>query len=583
VTGGLLARLAAPTTFVVGKGGVGKTTTAGALALALADAGQPTHLVSTDPAHSVGDLFRQPVHRDGSVSRCCGALRLEELDAEEVARVRLAGFDPALRDLIDRGTYLDLEDAETLLGGVIPGLYEIGAALRIAELAGSGVRLVVDTAPTGHTLRLLDAEPTARRWLEALEAMAAKADAVAIALVGRAPPLPGEAVIRELDDALVAFSAAVRKADFLIVTGPGAVVAAETRRLRNELERRGLRTAATVAVARPGAEADALLPFRPGLADCEPLRSWWRDGTGASPAVAGATVPATASARERLGPGPLPGFLDRELLVVAGKGGVGKTTTAAALAVRLARDGPVVALGADPAGSLADVIGAAVPGLRIEESDAMAELDRLRHRYRIETEQAFVAAGLHGGASLDEAVVRSLLGATPPGLDELVAVGRLLQDTPRGARVVLDTAPTGHFLRLLAMPGEALDWTHRLMRVLLKYQALRGLDALAESLLRLARRLRGLRERLADPARTAILVVTLDEPVVAAETERLIGQLRGMHLTPAAVLVNHAAGGRGFEAPEYVAELPVFALPTVPEPTGAAALLSFIDSWERVA
>jgi arsenite/tail-anchored protein-transporting ATPase len=123
--------------------------------------------------------------------------------------------------------------------------------------------------------------------------------------------------------------------------------------------------------------------------------------------------------------------------------------------------------------------------------------------------------------------MRVALGAAPPGLDELVAVGACCRTRARGARVVLDTAPTGHFLRLVAMPGEALDWTHRIMRVLLKYRALGGLDAPGGPLLRLAKRLRALRERLADPARTAIVVVTLDEPLVAAETGRLIERLRG--------------------------------------------------------
>jgi arsenite/tail-anchored protein-transporting ATPase len=195
---GLLERLGRPTTFVVGKGGVGKTTTAGALALALADSGQATHLLSTDPAHSVGDLFQQPAGPEPVPSRCTGHLILEEVDAEGLARERLTSLRPALLEVIDRGTYLDAEDAASLLSGALPGLDEIGAALRIIALARTEARLVVDTAPTGHTLRMLDSESVVHGWLAVFEAMVAKAEAVASALLGQQVRLHAETELRAL-------------------------------------------------------------------------------------------------------------------------------------------------------------------------------------------------------------------------------------------------------------------------------------------------------------------------------------------------------------------------------------------------
>jgi arsenite/tail-anchored protein-transporting ATPase len=585
---GLLERLGRPITFVVGKGGVGKTTTAGALALALADQGRPTHLLSTDPAHSLGDLFEQSIPTGATPSLCTDRLLLEELDARAEARGHLTRLEPALREIIDRGTYLDSEDAETLLGGALPALDEIGAALRITGLARSGVRLVVDTAPTGHTLRLLDAESTVRSWIEVFEAMATKADTVASALVGQRVRLEGEAAIERLAQDTAGFTAAIREADFVVVAGAGEVEQAETGRLLTALRERELHVTATVAIARPGAAADILLPLRPGLRGCEPLRDWWRGhvaapGQSATAAAGGVARPVPSRAQRPTLP-PFPAPLDRELLVFAGKGGVGKTTCAAAVAVRLAEDGPVMVLGADPAGSLRDVIGEGPAALGVRESDAAAELDRLKERYRSEVEEVFAAAGLDRAARLDREVIESLWGVAPPGIDELVAIARLAEEAPVGERLVLDTAPTGHFLRLIAMPDLALDWTHRLMRVLLKYRAVGPLDAPGRPLLRLARRLRALRARLSDPSRTAIVVVTVDEPMIRAETGRLLATLMEMSLPVAAVVVNRAMGDRvGPPADAIAAGLPVFRAPMVSEPVGAEALLAFSASWERLA
>jgi arsenite/tail-anchored protein-transporting ATPase len=583
---GLLERLGRPTTFVVGKGGVGKTTTAGALALALADSGLDTHLLSTDPAHSLGDLFQQPLGRDPAPSHCTGRLVLEELDAEGLAGARLESLRPALLEVIDGGTYLDVEDAESLLGASLPGLDEIGAALRVVTLGAEGARLVVDTAPTGHTLRMLDSESTVDGWLHVFRAMADKADTVASALVGRPVRLRAETELQRLAEDMAAFSHALEEADFLVVTAPGVVVRAETERLVRELQGRGLRVAGTVAMARPGADADVLLPLRSGLQGCEALREWWLaadSGRGGGRGLRPTAAPA-AGARSR--PVRLDPALDRGLVVFAGKGGVGKTTCASALAVRFAEEGPVVLMGADPAGSLADVVAGTVPDLAVWEADAEAALARLEDRYRDEVEEVFAAAGLDRAAAMDRAIIESLWNAAPPGIDEVMAIVRLAEDVPEGSRIVLDTAPTGHFLRLVAMPDVALDWTHKVMRILLKYRAVGGLDAPAGPLIRLAKRFRALRERLADPSRTAIIVVTLEEPLVQAETGRLIETLRHQGLPLAAVVVNHAGDHpipRSGDGSGPAHGVPTFRAPTVPEPTGPDALRAFARAWERVA
>jgi anion-transporting ArsA/GET3 family ATPase len=122
----------------------------------------------------------------------------------------------------------------------------------------------------------------------------------------------------------------------------------------------------------------------------------------------------------------------------------------------------------------------------------------------------------------------------------------------------------------------------RLMRILLKYRALGGLDAPAEPLVRFARRLRALQERLSDPSRTAIIIVTLDEPLVRAETRRLLDRLGAQGRPAAAVVLNRANPQASWEAQEAEG-IPVLSSPEVPDPVGADALRSLAWGWERVA
>lgn len=607
-----LERLRARIVFVVGKGGVGKTTAAGALALGLADEGHATHLLSTDPAHSLSDLFRVPLELGRPTpSPCSDALVLEELDADAYGRRWMDEAREPVAELFDRGTYLDSDDVTAFLDLSFPGVDEVAAALRLAELAGESgdsaesgndraERIVVDTAPTGHTLRLLEAADTLRSWREALEAMEEKARAVISALTRGRGRLESAAFLDRLDARIRHFEEEVlASSDVVVVSAPGAPVEAETRRLVERLEERGLRVALRVFTEpRPGSPAatrgppapeeteegdvaGVRIPWRPDLRGCEELRAWGEapDGVGAAPDE---LQPAGASEadRERIRT-----LLDRRLLLFVGKGGVGKSTCAAAWALERARSGSVTLLSTDPAGSLGDILDVDLSAdttrladgrLAVRQIDARRSFEAFRDRYRDRVEHLFEELGLSQSARLDRRVMSSLLDLAPPGIDEIFALVEMLDLGEEEERLVVDTAPTGHLLRLLSMPDVALQWTREAMRILLKYRATLGLDDIGETLLDFSKRLKRLKLTLSDPSEAGVVVVTLAGELVEAETRRLRSSLDDRTVPVTAFL--HNRSGRG-PVPVSGSTPEIRAPEVAPPPVGTDALRTFFRSW----
>jgi arsenite/tail-anchored protein-transporting ATPase len=604
--------------FVVGKGGVGKTTTAGALALGLADEASRVRLLSTDPAHSIGDLFGTDLRRGVGVAPCSERLVLEAFDAEAAAAAWTAAARPALAEIMEAGTYLDAEDVRGVLDLSLPGIDELMAALRLADLAGGGERIVVDTAPTGHTLRLLDAADAIDGWLEPLRAMAAKAAIVGSQLTGVPLRLSGEALLDELHARARAYRSLLAEAAFLVVERPEPTVRAATDRLIEALRARRLRVAAVVVVGVGRARLDVpciRLPRSAADGDpCARLRSLAAAGTPGAQVTAvgaphlepaGTDVPTAAEATVRRGAaaaartetrgGGARAFLAAlrpRILLFAGKGGVGKTTCAAAAAYGLSAVEPVLLVGTDPAGTLADVLGVPVggvavevaAGLRARQIDAAALLADVQARYRDEIRAVFAGIGLDEAAAVDRAVVESFWNLAPPGADEVMALVELTDAAEEDVTIVVDAAPTGHFLRLLEMPELVGQWTRALLRILARYHGAVRLDGPTERVLAFAKQLRALRARLSDPAETGTIIVTLDEPLVRAETERLRSALDAARTPVVGCVVNRAARTSQGRWRAVAAGAAVFAAPErAAGPVGAAALDAFLDDWERVA
>jgi arsenite-transporting ATPase len=273
-------------------------------------------------------------------------------------------------------------------------------------------------------------------------------------------------------------------------------------------------------------------------------------------------------------------------------------------------------LSADPAHSLGDVLGVplgdderpvagAPAGLRARELDAERALARTRDRYRRAVEDTFdsLLRGSRFDVAYDRQALHGLMDLAPPGLDELFAVlsivEGLLEREPPVDVVVLDTAPTGHALRLLEMPATALAWVHALLAILLKYREVVGLGEIAAELVATARRLRELSALLTDPARARVAAVTRAAALPRCETERLLARLRRRRIAVPAVIVNARTIGGCARCRRAVrdersqlaalrrrrgtgrARWSMISTPAVaPPPRGVAALERWTRAWE---
>jgi arsenite-transporting ATPase len=222
--------------FFGGKGGVGKTTCSASTALYLAEKGVKTLLFSTDPAHSLSDSLGQKIGEQ--IKQVKG---VENLDALEIsAEKSLVEFkrehEEEIREILETGTYLDEEDISQVLSLSIPGLDEVMGFKTIIDLMGQGEhdKYIVDTAPTGHALRLLSFPELLDDWIKVMAKIRWKYRYMVQSFSGRYDP-------DKADDLLLSLKKTVKKmqeifkdpdqSEFIVVTVPEEMVVSETSHL----------------------------------------------------------------------------------------------------------------------------------------------------------------------------------------------------------------------------------------------------------------------------------------------------------------------------------------------------------------
>jgi arsenite-transporting ATPase len=526
--------------FFTGKGGVGKTSLACASAVRLAEQGHRVLLVSTDPASNLDEVLETPLSTSPTAVAGVPGLFALNVDPEAAAaayRERMVG---PYRGILPEAAIRSME--EQFSGGCT---VEIAAFDAFAELLAGGSyarefnHVVFDTAPTGHTLRLLTL-PSA--WSEFLST-----NTTGNSCLG---PLAGLEKNKATYAAAVTSLTDPTQTTVVLVARPETAALREAERTRHELAELGVRRqvlalngvfdargsadAVAQAMTSRHASATASMPaglavlartetgFIPrGLVGLASLQAFLHpDGVLVAPAPPAAlcALPAGLGAIvrdiESVGHG---------LVMTMGKGGVGKTTVAAAVAVALAQRGHKVLLSTtDPAAHVAWALGEVVVNLTVQRIDPVVEVERYR--------QEVLAKA---GASLDAQARAMLEEDLRSPCTEEIAVFRAFAETvdqARDAFVVLDTAPTGHTLLLL----DAAQSYHR---------------EIARSTGQVPEAVRLLLGRLRDQSYTRILVVTLAESTPVLEAARLQNDLRRAQIEPYGWVINASLAASGTRDP----------------------------------
>ena len=532
--------------FFTGKGGVGKTSIACATAIHLAESGHRVLLVSTDPASNVGQVFGMAIGNTVTPVAAVSRLSALEIDPQAAAqgyRDRIVGpVRGVLPDAVVAGIEEQLSGACTT---EIAAFDEFTALLTDFELLDGYDHIVFDTAPTGHTIRLLQLPGAWSGFLEA-----GKGDASCLG------PLAGLDKQRERYGAAVAALADPERTRLVLVARPQQGSLREVARTHAELAAIGLQRqhlvingvlpaaeAATdpLAAAIHEREVQALADLPASLRDLprgqlplkalnlvglEALGGLFGDDRAAANTGGVDTDAAPPSAEDSPSLSELVDDIAADkhgLVLLMGKGGVGKTTVAAAIAVALAERGlPVHLTTSDPAAHLSDTLSEQLEGLTVSRIDPRVETERYR-QHVLETKGGKLDAE---GRALLEEDLRS------PCTEEIAvfqAFSRIIREAGHQF-VVMDTAPTGHTLLLLdatgayhrevsrQMDGSGIGYTTPMMQ-------------------------------LQDPAQTKVLIVTLPETTPVLEAANLQSDLRRAGIEPWAWVVNQSIAATETHSP----------------------------------
>ncbi|WP_422528771.1 arsenical pump-driving ATPase [Serratia fonticola] len=521
-----------PYLFFTGKGGVGKTSISCATAISLAEQGKRVLLVSTDPASNVGQVFSQTIGNTILPVASVPGLSALEIDPQAAAQEYRARIVDPIKGILPDDVVNSIN--EQLSGACtteIAAFDEFTGLLTDASLLTRFDHIIFDTAPTGHTIRLLQLpgawssfiesnpdgasclgpmaglEKQREQYSHAVQALS-DPDRTRLVLVARLQKSTLQEVARTHDE----LAAIGLKNQYLVING----VLPETEAVND-----------TLAAAIWGREQEALASLPAGL-DALPTDTLFLQPVnmvGVS-ALRGllTSQPETASFAEEsaLQKPAIPSLSalvdeialnEHGLIMLMGKGGVGKTTMAAAIAVRLAEMGFDVHLTtSDPAAHLSTTLNGSLNNLQVSRIDPHDETERYR-QHVLETK----------GRDLDEAGKHLLEEDLRSPCTEEIAVFQAFSRVIREAGkrfVVMDTAPTGHTLLLL-------DATGAYHREIAKKMGDKGHFSTPMM-------------QLQDPERTKVLLVTLPETTPVLEAANLQADLERAGIHPWGWIINNS-------------------------------------------
>jgi arsenite-transporting ATPase len=511
-------------------------------------------------------------------------LKVSELDAREYLATFKDKHSDKLREIASRGTFLDDDEINRFLDLSLPGLDELMAFLEISAWVENRSYdcIIVDTAPSGHTLRLLAMPEFLRKWLAMLETLLAKHRYMKWAFTRShyrdeldtfleelaasvkrmeellrdsarcrfVPVMLAEAmsiretvaIVKEVDRLKLPMNDIV--INRLYPDNPCAVCRDERlrqiRELRNlfsqtQLSRFALWTVPLYAEEVRGRKA---------------LESFW-DGVGQitqAPPAERAPSAVQALRVEASVQGPPP---EATLLIFAGKGGVGKTTLACATALQLARNNSgkdVLLFSTGPAHSLSACLEMEIDsqprvvmsGLTAMEIDSQAEFEALKKQYAGDIEKFLESVSSQFDLTFDREVLERILDLSPPGLDEVMALTRVMALLASGRYdvLVLDSAATGHLVRLLELPEIIDQWLKVFFDLFLKYRQVFRLTKFSQELVTMSKNLKRLRGLLSDPARAALYAVSIPTDMALEETRDLVAACERLRIQVPGLFLN---------------------------------------------
>ncbi|MDO9050521.1 MAG: arsenical pump-driving ATPase [Methylotenera sp.] len=518
--------------FFTGKGGVGKTSIACATAIQLAESGKRVLLVSTDPASNVGQVFGINIGNHITAVPAVPNLAALEIDPQAAAqgyRDRIVGpVRGILPDDVVKGIEEQLSGACTT---EIAAFDEFTALLIDSPVTYNYDHIIFDTAPTGHTIRLLQLPGAWSGFLEKgkgnasclgplaglekqREQYEAAVDALAdgkrtrLILVARAQ----QSTLREVARTHEELAGIGLKQQHLVINGILPKIEAETDPLAAAIYQREQAALNAIPEVLKQLPQDLVALKAFDLFGLDTLRQLLTDTPyqqhGTNESAITVDKPSLSQLVDSI-------VADGHGLVMTmGKGGVGKTTVAAAVAVELANRGlPVHLTTSDPAAHLSDTLNGTLDNLTVSRIDPHEETERYR-QHVLDTKGAKLDA--HGRALLEE----DLRSPCTEEIAVFQAFSRIIREAGKKF-VVMDTAPTGHTLLLLDATGAY----HREVARQMDKAHLQFTTPMMQ---------------LQDPKQTKILIVTLAEKTPVLEAANLQLDLRRAGIEPWAWVINNS-------------------------------------------